>query len=321
MSNDAARSGTALEIWLRFGGIQKLIDRPLQAGGFIACRLKATESQPHLDYGQHHYKINRHLLMDIRPYRLILSRPKARGFHHPQRGTLITNWLGMTLFSQLANIVVLAAVVLLYGCKSSPVDWEAFARRSYVDVDRAQDGRDEFGWFIKGQRAPQSIVSSTEGSLSQRERQVVLDTLAPRVVSSALMDAVVPDSVRVWATHLGGRAISLNVLIPSAGASMVDIVDQFDRVVSVPNINDRLEAVLWVESGQVTIVRLVEAVREDYEKQVGSSWSLQDVIDLDRDEAPDLVLGCSVYERSSLAIVSVVKNQVIERWKGLHRGM
>ena len=223
--------------------------------------------------------------------------------------------------SPLASIVVLAAVVLSYGCKSPPVDWEAFARRSYVDADTAQGGRDKWGWLIaRGQRARESRVTSAGESWSQRDWRAVLDTLTARAVSSALVDALVPDSVTVWATALGGRAMSLGVSIPSAGAPLVEVYDG-DKLVRVPALSDRLNAVLWVEPGQVTVVRLVEAAREDYEIPDNESWWLQDVIDLDRDGEPDLVLVRDSYEATSLAIVSVIKNEVVERWEGLARGM
>ena len=135
----------------------------------------------------------------------------------------------MTRPLRLASIVVLAAVVLSYGCTSPPVDWGAFAMGSYVDANRAEGPRDKFGWFIGGQRAGESMVTSTEGSWSQSDWRAVRATLTERGVSSALVDAIVTDSqplygrrsVTVWATDLGGRAMSLNVPIRSAGAPLL----------------------------------------------------------------------------------------------------
>ncbi len=94
-----------------------------------------------------------------------------------------------------------------------------------------------------------------------------------------------------------------------------------DRLVPTAGVRDRISAVLWVEGGQVTIVRLVEVAREDYEEPDDLLWWLQDVIDLDRDGSPDLVLASYGYEATSLAIASVVENDVVERWEGLGRGM
>ena len=236
----------------------------------------------------------------------------------------------MTRPSLLASIVVLAAVVLSYGCTSPPVDWGAFAMGSYVDANRAEGPRDKFGWFIGGQRAGESMVTSTEGSWSQSDWRAVRATLTERGVSSALVDAIVTDSqplygrrsVTVWATDLGGRAMSLNVSIRSAGAPLAEIWDdELDRLVPTAGVRDRISAVLWVEGGQVTIVRLVEVAREDYEEPDDLLWWLQDVIDLDRDGAPDLVLASYGYEATSLAIASVVENEVVDRWEGLGRGM
>ncbi len=236
----------------------------------------------------------------------------------------------MTGPSTQASIIVLATAVLSYGCTSPPVDWEAFAEASYVNANRGEGGRDKFGWFIGDQRAGESIVTSTEGSWSQSDWRAVRDRLTERGVASALVDAVVTDSppqygrrsVTVWATQLGGRAVSLNVSIRSAGAPLAEIWDdQLNRLVPTAGAIDRISAVLWVEGGQVTIVRLVEVAREDYEDPGDLLWWLQDVIDLDRDGSPDLVLASYGYEATSLAIASVVKNEVVERWEGLGRGM
>ena len=189
----------------------------------------------------------------------------------------------MTRPSLLASIVVLAAVVLSYGCTSPPVDWGAFAMGSYVDANRAEGPRDKFGWFIGGQRAGESMVTSTEGSWSQSDWRAVLATLTERGVSSALVDAIVTDSQPPY-----GRPMSLNVSIRSAGAPLAEIWDdELDRLVPTAAVIDRISAVLWAEGGQVTIVRLVEVARE----------------------------------ATSLAIASVVKNDVVERWEGLGRGM
>ena len=253
---------------------------------------------------------------------VIRSASLSWGGSTPQlMGRAVRQQARMTRPSPLASIVVLAAVAFSYGCKSPPVDWEAFARRSYVDLDMGDGGRDKWGWLIAfGQRAPESMVASVDGSLSQSDWRTVVDTLTARTASARLLDAVVPDSAIVWTTPFDGRAVLLSMSIPSEGAPLADVWSEAaDRLVRVPALSDRLNAVLWVEGGQVTIVRLVEAAREDYEVPDNDSWWLQDVIDLDGDDAPDLVLVRRGYESTSVAIVSVVEHQLVERWEGLGR--
>ncbi len=81
-----------------------------------------------------------------------------------------------------------------------------------------------------------------------------------------------------------------------------------------------VEAAFWV--GDDVVVLEAEAhVEQDIEVYAGPSWMPHDIVDVDGDGTPEIVLLEVGYESRHMVIFSIVDELAMLRWEGLGRGL
>ena len=201
--------------------------------------------------------------------------------------------------------------------------WATFARRHYVDLKFGNKGRytDRNGWKIKlGQRAPNSFVAIEEARLSDE----VLDTIRKVFSSRALPNGIrIPsDHYIAWKTKNGKYLVVFCKSTQSARSETYEIWDEhLKRLVKVPAYKHFAQIVLWVDDPKTVIIQ--EEIKFDADTEIyGCQWQPHDVVDIDHDGRPEIVLLKRGYEEEELQIFTVQKNNsVIHRWNGLGYGL
>lgn len=219
---------------------------------------------------------------------------------------------------------MMLAALSVVACQDAETDWEAFAVAQYVDTTAGDAGRDEHGWVLaEGRRAEESLVLDTAYRLParlletvRRAVQAVADSAGIGVVTGEHAET----STRAWRSA-GGTLVTVSASNPSARTETAEIFDdELGRLVTVPAYRNFVEAALWL--ADTTSVLAADAhVDQGIEGYGGPSWLPHDIVDVDGDGTPEIILLEVGYESRRLAIFAIVDGLGVLRWEGLDRGL
>jgi hypothetical protein len=92
--------------------------------------------------------------------------------------------------------------------------------------------------------------------------------------------------------------------------------DQLGRLVQVPAREHIVQAAIWLRGPDTTII--IEDIAPDQDAEMfGCMWEPHDVVDIDRDGNPEVVLLHHGYEYQMLRIFTLTDTEALARWSGL----
>ena len=218
---------------------------------------------------------------------------------------------------------VLAGLVLV-ACQDAEPDWEAFAISQYVDATVGDAGRDEHGWvMVEGRRGEESLVLDTAYVLPDRTLESVRRTVQAMADSAGIGPVVgegFKTATRAWRGSQG-VLVTVSASNPTARTATLQIFDEeLGRLVAVPAYRNFVEAVFWIADATV-VLRAEVHVDQDIEVYAGPSWLPHDIVDVEGDGTPEIVLLEMGYESRHLIIFSIVDELGVLRWEGLGSGL
>jgi hypothetical protein len=92
--------------------------------------------------------------------------------------------------------------------------------------------------------------------------------------------------------------------------------DQLDRLVQVPAREHFVQAAIWLRGLNAIIIMEDIALDRDTE-MFGCMWEPHDVVDIDRDGNPEVVLLEHRYECQTLKIFTLTDTEALAGWSGL----
>ena len=216
---------------------------------------------------------------------------------------------------------VLAALLLLVLPAAEEASiWERFAGTHYQGGDNL--GRSYYrGAHLSDLRAPGSWVGSQEHRISDQEAAKIRG--AVNAVAPLAGAAIPPDKYEAWSGDGAGGAwvvvtFCTEVDRPEKGMIEIYVGDEKQRIAAYA---DRLDAVIWLRGEEAVVLR--SSVRPGAGKEMDACpvWDPFDVVDIDRDGDPEVVLLTTVYEGHHLEILSVRGSEAVHRWSGLGSGL
>ncbi|MCZ6918543.1 MAG: hypothetical protein O7I93_17345 [Gemmatimonadetes bacterium] len=216
------------------------------------------------------------------------------------------------------------ALVGLPACWDSEPDWEVYAISQYVDLTVGDVGRDGHGWVtVEGRRANGSLVLDDAFALTDQMLEWVRRAVQA-VADSAGVTAMGDGSethIRAWRAPQGVIA-TVSVSNPSGRTETVQVFDdELGRLITVPAYRDYTEAAFWIHREGLIVLRAQAHTGQDIERYAGPSWIPRDIVDVDGDGAPEIVLLEVGYESRHLLFFSIVDRRAVLRWEGLGRGL
>jgi hypothetical protein len=226
---------------------------------------------------------------------------------------LVVIWSILALFSQNGAAFEVSIAQL----------WEAFARRHYVDIQFGDGGRylDRKGWKINlGQRAPDSLVAVGGVRLSDKMLDTIREVFSGRSVPNGIR--IPSDRYIAWKTTAGKYLVRFCESTTSSRSETYEIWDEhLKKTVKVPVYKHFVQVVLWVDDSRTVIIQ--EEIKFDADTEIyGCQWWPHDIVDIDHDGRPEVVLLKRGYEAEELHIFTIQNNNsVIHRWSGLGYGL
>jgi hypothetical protein len=216
-----------------------------------------------------------------------------------------------------AITVVLFLFVLPYtaGSQTSTDQWASLVVQYYIDTDNENAGycpEPYDGWDIKyDSRAPRSMMKSQGTPLEPRIEAAISAAFAKDTVPEGIK--VPPASATVWTIEGGSVVVTFEARAVSGRTETADVWDEsLDKLVPRPAYANLLSAALWVRGDAATIIQHEGQSDADLETYF-FAVDVHDVVDLDLDGDPEVVLHERAYERESLNVFTVGSGGVTER--------
>ena len=216
-----------------------------------------------------------------------------------------------------AIAVTLCLLVSPYtaGSGVSTDQWASLVVQNYIDTDNGNAGRCRQpydGWDIKySSRAPRSMVKSGSTLLEQRSRAAIRAAFANIAIPEGI--SVPPVSATIWTIEGDSVVVTFDARAPSKRTETEGVWDDtLNKLVQRPVYANLLSAALWLRGDAATIIQQ-QGQSDAYLETYFFAVSVHDVVDLDLDGDPEIVLHERSYERESLNVFTVRNGSVIER--------
>jgi len=216
-----------------------------------------------------------------------------------------------------AITVVLSLFVFPYtaGSQISTDQWASLVVQYYIDTDNGNAGRcfePYNGWDIMHEfRAPGSMVKSQSTLLDPRSEAAIRAAFEKDTIPEGIK--VPPASAIVWAIEGDSVVVTFEARAASKRTETVGVWDdRLDKLVQRPAYANLLSAALWVRGDAATIIQ--QQGRSDVELETYFfAVDLLDVVDIDLDGDPEVVLHERAYEWEGLNVFTMRSGSVIER--------
>ena len=216
-----------------------------------------------------------------------------------------------------AITVVLSLLVIPYaiGSQTSTDQWESVAVLYYMDTGNGNAGRCSEpynGWDIKrGYHAPRSIVKSQSKILEPRIEAAIRAAFEKETVPEGI--EVPPASAIIWMIEGGSVVVTFEARAASKRTETEDAWDEvLDKPVKIPSYANLLSAAVWVK-GDTAIIVQQQSQSDAYLQTYYFAVDLHDVVDIDLDGDPEVVLHERAYEREGLNVFTVRSDGVTKR--------
>ncbi len=185
----------------------------------------------------------------------------------------------------------------------------------YIDTDNGNAGRCSEpynGWDIKyGSRAPRSMVKSQSTVLEPRSEAAIRTAFGKDTIPEGIK--VPPASVITWTIEGDSVVVTFEARAASKRTETEGVWDEgLDKVVQRPAYANLLSAALWVR-GDTAIIIQQQGLSDAYLETYFFAVDVHDVVDIDLDGDPEVVLHERAYERESLNVFTVRSGSVTER--------
>jgi len=216
-----------------------------------------------------------------------------------------------------AITVVLSLCVFPYtaGSQISTDQWSLLVMQYYIDTDNGNAGycpEPYDGWDIKyGARAPRSMVKSQSTSLEPRIEAAIRAAFAKDTIPEGIK--VPPASATIWTIEGDSVVVTFEARAVSKRTETEGVWDdRLDKLVQRPAYANLLSAAIWVRGDAATIIQ--QQGRSDVELETYFfAVDMHDVVDLDLDGDPEVVLRQRAYEWESLNVFTVRSGSVTQR--------
>ena len=216
-----------------------------------------------------------------------------------------------------AITMTLSLLVIPYavGSQASTDQWASIAVLYYIDTNNGNAGRCSEpynGWDIKrGSHARRSMVKSQSKTLEPRIKAAIKTAFEKESVPEGI--EVPPASAVIWTIEGGSVVVTFEARAASNRTETEDAWDEaLDKPVQVPSYANLLAAAVWVKGDTATIVQ--QQSRPDaYLQTYYFAVDLHDVVDIDLDGNPEVVLHERAYEWQGLNVFTVRSDSVAER--------
>ena len=213
--------------------------------------------------------------------------------------------------------VALSLFVFSYaaGSQTSTDLWASVVVEYYIDTDNGNAGRcfePYNGWDIMhGSRAPRSMVKSQGIPLEPRSEAAIGAAFEKDTNPEGIK--VPPASAIVWAIEGDSVVVTFEARAASRRTETVGVWDdRLDKLVQRPAYANLLSAALWVRGDTATIIQ--QQGRSDVELETYFfAVDLLDVVDIDLDGDPEVVLHERAYEWEGLNVFTMRSGSVTER--------
>ncbi len=216
-----------------------------------------------------------------------------------------------------AITVTLSLLVIPYavGSQTSTEQWASIAVQYYVDTDNGNAGRCSEpynGWDIKrASHAPRSIVKSQSKSLEPRIEAAIRAAFEKETVPNGI--ELPPASATIWAIEGGSVVVTFEARAASKRSETEDAWDEaLDKSAQIPSYANLLAAAVWVK-GDTAIIIQQQSRSDAYLQTYYFAVDLHDVVDIDLDGDPEVVLHERAYEWQGLNVFTVRSDSVTER--------
>lgn len=201
------------------------------------------------------------------------------------------------------------------GSQTSTDLWASVVVQYYIDTDNGNAGRcfePYNGWDIMHEfRAPRSMVKSQSTLLDPRSEAAIRAAFEKDTIPEGIK--VPPASAIVWAIEGDSVVVTFEARAASKRTETEGVWDEgLDKVVQRPAYANLLSAALWVTDDSATIIQ--QQGRSDaYLETYFFAVDLLDVVDIDLDGDPEVVLHERAYEWEGLNVFTMRSGSVIER--------
>ena len=216
-----------------------------------------------------------------------------------------------------AITVALSLFVFPYtaGSQTSTDQWASLVVKYYIDTDNGNAGycpEPYDGWDIKyGSRAPRSMVKSQGIPLEPRSEAAIRAAFTKDTIPEGI--EVPPASATIWTIEGDSVVITFKARAASRRTETVGVWDErLDKLVQRPAYANLFSAALWVRGDAATIIQQEGRSDADLETYF-FAVDVHDVVDLDLDGDPEVVLHERAYEWESLNVFTVRSGSVTAR--------
>jgi hypothetical protein len=187
--------------------------------------------------------------------------------------------------------------------------------QAYGEGGRYPKGDVREGWkILEGHRAPGSLVTKQDLRLSAKQ----ISAIRQAFVAKSLPNGIEVPGKRysAWGTAKDETLVTFCATAPS-GDQMTEVYDdQLGRLVQVPAREHFVQAAIWLRGSNTTII--IEDTAPDRDTEMfGCLWEPYDIVDIDRDGNPEVLLLQRGYEYQLLRIFTLTETGVLARWSGL----
>jgi len=201
------------------------------------------------------------------------------------------------------------------GSRTATDQWASVVAQYYVDTDNGNAGRcpePYDGWDIKyGSRAARSMVKSQSTSLEPQSKAAIRAAFAKDTIPEGIK--VPPASATIWTIEGESVVVTFEARAASKRTETAGVWDDgLGKLVQRPAYANLLSAALWVRGDAATIIQQQGRSDADLETYF-FAVSVHDVVDLDFDGDPEVVIHERSYERESLNVFTVTSGGVTER--------
>jgi len=208
------------------------------------------------------------------------------------------------------------------GAQEESQPWKGFAMRHYVDRSTDKSGRytdGRKGWKIKRGRAPGSLVISDKATLPSSVSQAIQSALSNKEIPKGI--TIPPQDYEAWQSKGGEYLITFCMSAPGDSPGTYEIWDEKQgKLIETPAYEHFVQATLWVKGLKASVITEDISFDQDVESY-GCHWDLQDIVDIDKNGQPEVVLVERGYESEELKIFTIDQGTVIYRWGGLGYGL